>query len=73
MKSSHACKQLHPTHSWGWQVGYALPLPSGGGTVGKQHDVRGLDLHVVSHTPVSSLINTHSFNDQYWIVDENMH
>lgn len=39
----------------------------------EQHDGRALDLHVVSHTPGSSLINTHSFNDQYWIVDENMH
>lgn len=37
-----------------------------------QHDVRGLDLHVLSHTPAKSLINTHHFNNQY-LIDENMH
>lgn len=37
------------------------------------HDVRGLDLHVLSHTPAKSLINTHHFNNQYLIADENMH
>lgn len=39
----------------------------------KHHDVRGLDLHVLSNTPVNSLINTHHFNNQHLIVDENMH
>lgn len=39
----------------------------------KHHDVRGLDLHVLSHTPANSLINTHHFNNQYLIADENMH
>lgn len=39
----------------------------------KHHDVRGLGLHVPSHTPANSLINTHHFNNQYLIADENMH
>lgn len=38
----------------------------------KHHDVRGLGLHVLSHT-ANSLINTHHFNNWYLIADENMH